>query len=86
MDDGIRVVAINPGDMENERGTMFFRRYAKKKLGDADLWREMLDRLKFKLYEIPNLEDLASGLLSAPLKGEPVMAMMFSTTVLNLFL
>lgn len=45
LDDGIRVVGINPGDMENERGTMFLRRYAEKKLGDADRWREMLNDL-----------------------------------------
>lgn len=45
LDDGIRVVGINPGDMENERGTMFLRRYAKKKWGDGDRWREMLGDL-----------------------------------------
>ena len=45
LDHGVRVVGINPGDMENERGTMFLRRYAKKKWGDAERWREMLEEL-----------------------------------------
>lgn len=45
LDDGIRVVGINPGDMENERGQMFLRRYAEKHLGDAERWREMLKDL-----------------------------------------
>ena len=45
LDHGIRVVGINPGDMENERGRMFLRRYAAKKWGDAERWREMLAEL-----------------------------------------
>lgn len=45
LDDGIRVVGINPGDMVNERGTMFLRRYAEKKWGDAERWKEMMDDL-----------------------------------------
>ena len=43
LDDGIRVVGINPGDRESERGIMFLRRYAKKKWGDTECWREMLE-------------------------------------------
>ncbi len=41
LNDGIRVVGINPGDMVNERGVMFLKRQAEKKFGDADRWREM---------------------------------------------
>lgn len=40
LNDGIRVVGINPGDMENERGIMFLRRQAEKEFGDAERWRE----------------------------------------------
>ncbi len=45
LDHGVRVVGINPGDMNNERGRMFLRRYAQKKWGDAERWREMIDDL-----------------------------------------
>lgn len=45
LDHGIRVVGISPGDMENERGTMFLRQYAIKKWGDGDRWQEMLEHL-----------------------------------------
>ncbi len=45
LDHGVRVVGINPGDMDNERGRMFLRRYALKKWGDAERWREMVDDL-----------------------------------------
>lgn len=42
LDDGIRVVGINPGDMTNERGEMFLRRYAQKHFGDEARWEEMI--------------------------------------------
>ena len=42
LDHGVRVVGINPGDMINERGMMFLRRYAAKNLGDPERWREMM--------------------------------------------
>ena len=42
LDHGVRVLGINPGDMVNERGMMFLKRYAEKNLGDADRWEEML--------------------------------------------
>jgi NAD(P)-dependent dehydrogenase (short-subunit alcohol dehydrogenase family) len=66
LDDGVRVVGINPGDMENERGTMFLRRYAKKKWGDAERWREMLDDLPGG--QAGTSEDMAAAIvfLSSP--------------------
>ena len=45
LNDGIRVLGINPGDMENERGEMFLRRQAEKQFGDAERWREMVSNL-----------------------------------------
>lgn len=45
LDHGVRVVGINPGDMVNERGVMFLRRYATKHLGDPDRWEEMTQDL-----------------------------------------
>ena len=41
LNDGIRVLGINPGDMENERGEKFLRLQATRDLGDAEKWREM---------------------------------------------
>ena len=45
LDDGVRVVGISPGDLMNERGIMFLRRQAEKKLGDPERWRERLSEL-----------------------------------------
>jgi len=45
LDHGVRVVGINPGDMVNERGMMFLKRYATKHLGDAERWEEMIQDL-----------------------------------------
>mgnify|MGYP006297041859 FL=1 len=42
LDDGVRVVGVSPGDVVNERGTMFLRRQAEDRLGDPERWREML--------------------------------------------
>ena len=41
LNDGIRVLGINPGDMENERGEKFLRIQAARDLGNAEKWREM---------------------------------------------
>ena len=45
LNHGIRVLGINPGDMENERGIMFLRRQAEKEFGDAERWREKFSDL-----------------------------------------
>ncbi|MFY0733719.1 short-chain dehydrogenase/reductase [Aurantimonas sp. NFXS3] len=45
LDDGVRVVGINPGDMVNERGLMFMRRYAVEEFGDAERWEEAMAHL-----------------------------------------
>ena len=42
LDDGIRVVGISPGDMENERGIMALKHHALKRFGDSDRWRELI--------------------------------------------
>ena len=57
LDDGIRVLGINPGDMENERGIMALRRHAEKAFGDADRWREMYAELPGK--SAPISDDMA---------------------------
>ncbi len=41
LNDGIRVLGINPGDMANERGEKFLRIQAARDFGDAERWREM---------------------------------------------
>jgi NAD(P)-dependent dehydrogenase (short-subunit alcohol dehydrogenase family) len=40
IDDGIRVVAVNPGGVETERMEAIQRARAEKELGDAERWRE----------------------------------------------
>jgi NAD(P)-dependent dehydrogenase (short-subunit alcohol dehydrogenase family) len=40
IDDGIRVVAVNPGGVETERMESIQRARAEKELGDAGRWRE----------------------------------------------
>lgn len=69
LDHGIRVVGINPGDMENERGTMFLRRYAKKHLGNAERWREMIQDLPGG--RAGKSEDMAAAIvfLASPMAG-----------------
>lgn len=69
LDHGIRVVGINPGDMENERGTMFLKRYAQKHLGDAGRWHEMISDLPGG--KAGKSEDMANAIvfLSSPLAG-----------------
>jgi 3-oxoacyl-[acyl-carrier protein] reductase len=43
IDDGIRVVGVNPGGVETERMVMIQRSKAQRKLGDAERWRELLE-------------------------------------------
>lgn len=61
LNDGIRVVGIAPGDMENERGIMFLRRQAKAAFGDADRWREMMSDLPGG--SAPSSEDMANAIV-----------------------
>jgi 3-oxoacyl-[acyl-carrier protein] reductase len=41
IDDGIRVVAVNPGGVETERMVALQRARAARELGDAERWREL---------------------------------------------
>ena len=41
IDDGIRVVAVNPGGVETERMVALQRGRAARELGDAERWREL---------------------------------------------
>jgi 3-oxoacyl-[acyl-carrier protein] reductase len=43
IDDGIRVVGVNPGAVETERMVMIRRTKAQRELGDAERWRELLE-------------------------------------------
>jgi 3-oxoacyl-[acyl-carrier protein] reductase len=40
IDDGIRVVGVNPGGVETERMTMIQRTRAQRELGDPERWRD----------------------------------------------
>lgn len=60
LNDGIRVVGINPGDMENERGIMFLRQQAEQAFGDEDRWKEMMTDLPGGA--VPHSEDMANAI------------------------
>ena len=61
LNDGIRVVGINPGDMVNERGVMFFKRQSVNTFGDESRWREMMSDLPGG--SAPNSEDMANAIV-----------------------
>ncbi len=44
LDDGIRVVGINPGPVDTSRIYAMLRKFAEIKLGDADRYQELLQR------------------------------------------
>ncbi|HSH91953.1 MAG TPA: short-chain dehydrogenase/reductase [Ramlibacter sp.] len=46
MDEGIRVVAVNPGPVNTERMESLLRQQAVEKFGDAQRWRECQDTSK----------------------------------------
>ena len=41
MDQGVRVLAVNPGPAETDRITTLMKARAEAELGDADRWREL---------------------------------------------
>ena len=45
LEDGVRVVAVNPGAVETDRLVTLMRTRAEDQLGDAERWRELLGRL-----------------------------------------
>jgi hypothetical protein len=45
LDDGIRVVAVNPGAVETDRIVTLWRTRAEKEFGDVERWREYQKRL-----------------------------------------
>jgi NAD(P)-dependent dehydrogenase (short-subunit alcohol dehydrogenase family) len=61
LNDGIRVVGINPGDMVNERGVMFLKRQAVEAFGDESRWREMMSDLPGG--SAPSSEDMSNAIV-----------------------
>ena len=59
LDDNIRVIGVNPGPVDTARIYTMLRKFAQTKLGDADRYRELLDRYPMKrpakVLEITNL-------------------------------
>lgn len=41
LDDGVRVIAVNPGAVETDRHIAVLRALAQKKFGDESRWREL---------------------------------------------
>lgn len=61
LNDGVRVLGINPGDMVNERGITFLKRQALKAFGDESRWREMMSDLPGG--SAPSSEDMANAIV-----------------------
>jgi NAD(P)-dependent dehydrogenase (short-subunit alcohol dehydrogenase family) len=61
--DGIRVVGINPGYIETERMVTMQRAFAAERLGDAERWRELLDR-DFPPGKVEHIADMVTFLAS----------------------
>lgn len=61
LNDGIRVVGINPGDMENERGIMALRHHANRRFGDPERWRELWANMPGG--SVPVSEDMANAMV-----------------------
>ncbi|MGE0484615.1 MAG: short-chain dehydrogenase/reductase [Gammaproteobacteria bacterium] len=61
--DGIRVVGINPGYIETERMVTMQRAFAAERLGDAERWRELLDR-DFPPGKVEHIADMVAFLAS----------------------
>jgi NAD(P)-dependent dehydrogenase (short-subunit alcohol dehydrogenase family) len=68
-DDGMRVVAISPGQVATERGEVFMRKLAKTELGDENRWSEYYRKLPFG--RPASVEEIASAVafLASPRSG-----------------
>jgi hypothetical protein len=49
LDDGIRVVGVNPGLVETERMVTLMKTQAQQTLGDGERWRELMAQMKLPL-------------------------------------
>jgi NAD(P)-dependent dehydrogenase (short-subunit alcohol dehydrogenase family) len=45
LEDGLRVLAVNPGAVQTDRIVTLFRSMAEKRLGDSERWEELLEGL-----------------------------------------
>ena len=63
LDDGIRVVGINPGYIFTERLENLLRGRAEKELGDADKWKTLLDN-SYPPGKVENIADMCAFLAS----------------------
>lgn len=65
LDDGLRVVGVNPGAVETDRIVTLMRTRAASELGDAERWREYLDKLPLgRAAEAREVADLVVFLAS----------------------
>ena len=71
LDDGIRVVGINPGDMENERGIMALKHHAQRSLGDAERRREMISGMPGASPPFSHDMACAIAFLASPRRAPP---------------
>lgn len=59
MDDGIRVVGVNPGPVNTERMESLLRQQAVEKFGDAERWRECQDTSKLPAGRAATAREIA---------------------------
>lgn len=67
--DGLRVVAINPGPVATERLVMLQKDRAAKTLGDAGRWQELFAAMPFGRAATPEEIGQAVAFLASPLSG-----------------
>ncbi len=67
--DGVRVVGINPGLVATQRMEMLQRARAKRELGDAGRWQELLAGLPFGRAARPEEIGAAVAFLASPRSG-----------------
>ncbi len=66
LDDGVRVVAINPGAVETERQVVRWKTRAQEAFGDETRWREMTKAFPMgRLARVDEVADVAVFLASA---------------------
>jgi len=70
-DFGVRVVGVNPGLTETDRGTFMLRGWSQAKYGTPDRWQEFLKEMDLPFGRMGSAEDIANtvAFLASPRAG-----------------
>jgi NAD(P)-dependent dehydrogenase (short-subunit alcohol dehydrogenase family) len=71
LDDGVRVLGVNPGFVETDRMVTLLKTRAQQAFGDAERWREVLAQMKLPLGRAARPEEVADVVvfLASPRAG-----------------